>query len=52
MAAFEELYRRIGHAFARRELLELAVTHRSAAPRREGRILANERLEFLGDRVL
>ncbi len=52
MAAFEELYRRIGHAFARRELLELAVTHRSAAPRRDGRILANERLEFLGDRVL
>jgi ribonuclease-3 len=52
VAAFEELYRRIGHAFARRELLELAVTHRSAAPRRDGRILANERLEFLGDRVL
>lgn len=52
MAAFEDLYERIGHAFARRELLELAVTHRSAAPRRDGRILANERLEFLGDRVL
>lgn len=52
MGAFEDLYRRIGHAFARRELLELAVTHRSAAPRRDGRVLANERLEFLGDRVL
>lgn len=52
MPGFEALYSRIGHVFARRELLELAVTHRSAAPRGDGRILANERLEFLGDRVL
>jgi ribonuclease III len=42
----EGLERRIGHSFARRELLAQALTHRSyGAPH-------NERLEFLGDGVL
>lgn len=42
----------LGHRFARPELLAEALTHRSAAL--SGRIQArsNERLEFLGDRVL
>ena len=44
--AFED---RIGHRFARPELLAQALTHGSfAAPTRP----SNERLEFLGDRVL
>ena len=42
----EGLQRAIGHHFARPELLEQAVTHRSfGSPH-------NERLEFLGDSVL
>jgi ribonuclease III len=54
----EDLARVIGYAFTRPELLEEAVTHRSAsAPHQRGRTRkpANrsyERLEFLGDRVL
>lgn len=39
-----------GHAFARPELLREALTHRSATGRRGG--FSNERLEFIGDRVL
>jgi ribonuclease III len=43
----------LGHAFARPELLREALTHRSAVARRRGRGPAsNERLEFVGDRVL
>jgi ribonuclease-3 len=42
----EDLERRLGHRFARAELLEQALTHRSHGP------LHNERLEFLGDSVL
>lgn len=46
LRAFEA---RLGHAFARPELLVRALTHASAAtPTRP----SNERLEFLGDRVL
>lgn len=44
-----------GYEFRRPELLREALTHRSAVPRRDGRpstIRSNERLEFLGDRVL
>ena len=42
----EVLQRAIGHRFSRPELLEQALTHRSfGSPH-------NERLEFLGDRVL
>ncbi len=49
----------LGHAFARPELLTEALTHRSAAQgnrqRRRGErrgVGSNERLEFIGDRVL
>jgi ribonuclease-3 len=51
LAAVEDLERRIGHSFADRELLERALTHASVGDgAREVR--HNERLEFLGDRVL
>ena len=40
----------LGHAFARPELLAEALTHRSAAGARG--VGSNERLEFVGDRVL
>jgi len=47
--AVARLEARLGHVFADRELLERALTHASArGPRRKD----NERLEFLGDRVL
>lgn len=41
----------VGHKFKNPELLDRAMTHRSAA---QGRVVdwSNERLEFLGDRVL
>ncbi|MBS0560685.1 MAG: ribonuclease III [Proteobacteria bacterium] len=47
----------LGHRFARPELLREALTHRSAASggrrgRNAARTGSNERLEFLGDRVL
>jgi len=46
----------LGHHFARPGLLREAMTHRSAAPGlRKGRVKgagSNERLEFVGDRVL
>ena len=43
----------LGHEFARPELLAEALTHRSAAQGRSRRGTgSNERLEFLGDRVL
>ena len=45
---FEQI---LDHRFARPGLLREALTHRSAAHRR-GRIASNERLEFMGDRVL
>jgi len=44
--SLSDLEARIGHVFARRALLEQAVTHRSYSSRH------NERLEFLGDGVL
>lgn len=43
---------RLGHRFTRPELLEQALTHRSAADPRRAQLDSNERLEFLGDRVL
>ena len=46
MADARALCRRIGHEFRRTELLDDALTHRSADRRH------NERLEFLGDAVL
>lgn len=49
--AFETI---LGHAFVRPELLREALTHRSAAhsPSRRKGAGSNERLEFVGDRVL
>ncbi|HWL83689.1 MAG TPA: ribonuclease III [Roseomonas sp.] len=43
---------RLGHTFADPALLAQALTHRSAADPRRGMLDSNERLEFLGDRVL
>jgi len=49
--AIEELERRLGHSFTDRDLLERALTHASVGDRAAS-ALNNERLEFLGDRVL
>jgi len=49
--AIAELERRLGHAFADRELLERALTHASVGSGAR-KVAHNERLEFLGDRVL
>lgn len=46
------LARRLGHTFARPELLELALTHSSWANEFGAGDAHNERLEFLGDAVL
>lgn len=51
VAAIEELERRIGYSFADRDLLERALTHASVGKGAK-KVLDNERLEFLGDRVL
>lgn len=51
VAAVEELQRRIGHVFADRDLLERALTHASVGKGATS-VRHNERLEFLGDRVL
>ena len=51
VAAIAELERRIGHSFADRDLLERALTHGSVT-KGSAKIGDNERLEFLGDRVL
>jgi len=48
-APLEEL---LGHAFSRPELLQQALTHRSAVHGRRRSHGSNERLEFVGDRVL
>jgi ribonuclease-3 len=42
----------LGHTFTRPELLREALTHRSAVRRRGRGPASNERLEFMGDRVL
>ena len=49
--AVAELERRIGHTFSDRELFERALTHGSVT-KGSTKIGDNERLEFLGDRVL
>ncbi len=49
--AVADVERRLGHCFVNRALLERALTHSSAAQGRKD-TLDNERLEFLGDRVL
>lgn len=49
-SGFDDLSQRLGYAFSDPDLLERALTHSSHTEgRREG---SNERLEFLGDRVL
>ena len=50
-AAIVELERRIGHVFTDRDLLERALTHASVGDGSR-KVRHNERLEFLGDRVL
>jgi ribonuclease-3 len=42
----------LGHEFKRPDLLQEALTHRSAAQGRGRKQPSNERLEFIGDRVL
>jgi ribonuclease-3 len=51
-AATEALQRHIGHQFSDKALLELALTHSSVGKGGPRRPPDNERLEFLGDRVL
>ncbi|HUO21486.1 MAG TPA: ribonuclease III [Caulobacteraceae bacterium] len=51
-AAIAALERRLGFAFKDRALLERALTHASKLGLGRGGVLHNERLEFLGDRVL
>ena len=46
------LEERLGHVFARPELLDLALTHSSWANECDGGQRHNERQEFLGDAVL
>ena len=46
------LEKRLGYTFQNRALLENALTHSSCANESRGRLLSNERLEFLGDAVL
>jgi ribonuclease III, bacterial len=50
-AAVAELERRIGYVFVDRDLLERALTHASVGDGARA-VRHNERLEFLGDRVL
>jgi ribonuclease-3 len=47
-----DLAARLPHRFARPDLLLHALTHRSAADPRKQMLDSNERLEFVGDRVL
>ncbi|ATQ42744.1 ribonuclease III [Caulobacter mirabilis] len=49
--AVADLERRIGHVFADRDLFERALTHSSVGDGAR-KVRHNERLEFLGDRVL
>lgn len=48
----KELENALGHAFQNRQLLEQALTHPSLARTRLARKSSNQRMEFLGDRVL
>ena len=50
--ATEGLETILEYTFTRPELLRQALTHASTASDRAGRMRSNERLEFLGDRVL
>lgn len=48
---FRELEKKLGYKFKRQELLEQALTHASVRGGKKTRV-DNERLEFIGDRVL
>ena len=48
----ETLERSLGYSFTDPALLTLALTHGSARGAKPGSVVSNERLEFLGDRVL
>ena len=48
---FKELEKKLGYKFKRQDMLERALTHASVRGGRKGRV-DNERLEFIGDRVL
>lgn len=50
--ALAELERRIGYTFQTADLIEQALTHSSVRHGRAGAASDNERLEFVGDRVL
>jgi ribonuclease III len=50
--AVAELQARLGHSFKDPDVLERALTHASVGDGGKGRGRDNERLEFLGDRVL
>lgn len=52
LPAQERIESILGHRFARPELLREALTHRSALQGRARQRGSNERLEFVGDRVL
>jgi ribonuclease-3 len=48
---FKDLEKKLGYKFKRQELLERALTHASVRGGKKARV-DNERLEFIGDRVL
>ena len=48
----ETLEEKLGYTFQNRKLLENALTHSSCANESGGKLLSNERLEFLGDSIL
>ncbi len=48
----DDLAVKLGHTFNDLSLLETAVTHSSISSEQGSRLYSNERLEFLGDRVL
>lgn len=51
-AALDDLADILGHKFSDPSLLVRAITHPSALPAHDPGLISNQRLEFLGDRVL
>src|SRR5471032_3550469 len=51
-SGLDDLQQRLGHTFADKELLRLALTHASFGHEKRQRVPDNQRLEFLGDAVL
>jgi len=49
---YTRLFQKLNYEFKDRNLLELALTHKSVLDPKAGYIDSNQRLEFLGDRVL